>query len=826
MASMGWLVLESKSGKRTRGKQVEIPATGTLLCGRSNQADLILAETAVSRRHAIFFHEGGSDWVRDAGSTNGTLLNGEPLVDPCRLRDGDQVQVGVVKLAYREFVSRPPGRPVYRGSVPSKSDSAADLLLSDTPRWRGVTLVGRGGMGEVYRAHDKDLGEDVAIKRLRQRPGRDQRLLERLHAREAALGRTIEHPNVVRVLEEGVIDDDPLLLMEWIEGKDLSVRSAELSLLEKLEVLRQTALGLDAAHRAGIVHADLKPANLLLSQDRGATDRREENLEILERPSLESESSPDDALEREIAERIGLPDRPDLENLPFVGREGELAYFEEIIKEIRHGGKRWVLLYGERGVGRHRLVQEVQRLAAEQGDLIKVESPAEWGPPPADFEGVWVTPLPPFFPEDQDLEREAQRARSLGEVRELFLKPLLRGQALRLVERICRDRVSARQFVDAIDREISSHPALLAEALESSFDRGAWCASGGGYRVDPTELRPDERAVAETMSERLRAEEKGIRDLLISLSPIAGALDFDAIREIVDFDSASLYYLLGHSEQSGYLVRCGDRELGFANDLFRRSLDRSLSDSARRKIVRRALPVLEKKLSSGDSSSRLFLCAAELARSDGRLPDSFRWSLSAALLARQSYDRTTFFSAIDGARECYRDSMQMNKQRIMKAAGEEILGPGGGGLNGLDRLRQLPMPVVVKIADFGIARRIDREEGTAAIEELPWGTPRYMSPEQAKGLPMGTSSDIYSLGLVARELLEGRHPLGSRKGREAIRAIIKGLGAPQLDDLNEHDERLNRLFEEMLADDASRRPTAQEVADRIQRLQIQVALDR
>lgn len=823
---MGWLVLESKSGKRTRGKQVEIPTTGTLLCGRSNQADLILPETAVSRRHAIFFHEGGSDWVRDAGSTNGTLLNGERLVDPCRLRDGDHVQVGVVQLAYREFVSRPPGRPVYRGRAQSKTGTSSDRLLSDTPRWRGVTLVGRGGMGEVYRAHDRDLGEDVAIKRLRQRPGRDQRLLERLHAREAALGRTIDHPNVVRVLEEGVIDDDPLLLMEWIEGKDLSVRSAELSLLEKLEVIRQTALGLEAAHRAGIVHADLKPANLLLSQDPGATDRRQENLEILERPVLEPETRADDALEREIAERIGLPDRPDLENLPFVGREGELAYFEEIIEEIRHGGRRWVLLYGERGVGRHRLVEEVQRLTAENEDSILVESPAEWGPPPSDFEGVWVTPLPPFFPEDKDLEREAQRARSLGEVRELFLKPLLRGQALRLVERICRDRVSARVFVDAIDREVSSHPALLAGALKSSFDRGSWRASGGGYRIDPTDLHPDERAVAATMGERLRAEEKGIRDLLKTMSPIAGALDFDAIREIVEFDSASLYYLLGHSEKAGYLVRCGDRELGFANDLFRRSLERSLSDAARKKIVRRTLPVLKRKLSGGDSSSQLFFCAAELARSDGRLPDAFRWSLSAALLARQAYDRMAFFSAIDGARECYRESLQGNKQRILKATGEEILGLGGGGINGLDRLRQLPITVSVKIADFGIARRIDRDEGTVAIEELPWGTPRYMSPEQARGLPMGPPSDIYSLGLVARELLEGEHPLGTRKGKEAIRAITEGLGTPQEDDLKEHDDRLSELFREMLADDASHRPSAQEVADRIQRTQVHVALDR
>ena len=205
---MGWLVLEGKGGDRSLAKQVEIPAAGTLLCGRSSQADLMLSATAVSRRHAIFFRESDRDWVRDAGSTNGTLLNGTRIDEPRPLADGDRVEVGVVLLVYREFVAAPPSRAPRGEAAPPTGG-----LLEDTRRWRDVTLIGRGGMGEVYRAEDRDLETRVAIKRLRRRSGGDPRLLERLHAREAALGRTIEHPNVVRVLEDSVVGDDPVLLL-------------------------------------------------------------------------------------------------------------------------------------------------------------------------------------------------------------------------------------------------------------------------------------------------------------------------------------------------------------------------------------------------------------------------------------------------------------------------------------------------------------------------------------------------------------------------------------------------------------------------------------
>ena len=845
MVSMGWLVLESKSGDRSRGKQVEIPVAGTLLCGRSSQADLRLSATAVSRRHTIFFHEGEKDWVRDAGSTNGTLLNGIRLDEPASLRDGDKVQVGVVELIYREFVARPGDRsafsagraanPPHPSAAPSPQDATAGArsdfapgFLTDTPRWRDVTLIGRGGMGEVYRARDRDLAALVAIKRLRRRAGGDMQLLERLHAREAALGRTIEHPNVVGVLEEGVFHDDPILLLEWVEGKDLAIRAEKLTFLEKLEVLRQTALGLDAAHRASIVHADLKPANLLLCSAESMNSVRKENLSILESPDDESAvEGPDAALEREIAERIGLPERPDLERLPFVGRDSELTYLAGIREEVREGGLRWVLLFGERGVGRHRLVEEAKNHAHEAGSPVTIATPDDWGPPPEGFQGVWITPLPPFLPDDPEFRRRVDHARSEGQIRELFLKPFLRGQAIRLVEAVCHDRASARAFIEAVGREVTAHPALLREAIIAAFDRGAWRPSGGGYRLDVDALELDERAIAEQLTERFRGEEKGVRDLLGRLALVAGPLDFDAIGEITGFDSATLYYLLGHAESAGYLGRTDPQRLRFTNQRFRRSLEPLLTAAERKRCVKKALTVLADRLEEPSATTELFLGAAELARAEGSKVEAYRWSVRAALLARQGYQRVDFYSAVDNARECYRESQEGAERKALQSAGEELLGPGGRGLDGLDRLRSLPIEVSVKIADFGIARRIDSKEGAASAgkPEMPWGTPRYMSPEQGRGGSLGTSSDIFSLGIVTRELLEGAHPLGDLRGKGAVRAILEGAITPR-DGKGETERRepLNALVARMAALEGKDRPTALEVADELQRLQIRAAL--
>ena len=133
-------------------------------------------------------------------------------------------------------------------------------------RYRIVALLGRGGMGEVYRAEDLKLTQVVAIKFLPTSFSQDASILERFHS-EVRVARQISHPNVCRVFDIGDADGLPFLTMEYVDGEDLSSlvrRIGKLPQDKAAELSRQICAGLAAAHDRGIVHRDLKPSNLML----------------------------------------------------------------------------------------------------------------------------------------------------------------------------------------------------------------------------------------------------------------------------------------------------------------------------------------------------------------------------------------------------------------------------------------------------------------------------------------------------------------------------------------------------------------------------------
>ena len=131
-----------------------------------------------------------------------------------------------------------------------------------------VEALGAGGMGEVYRARDSKLGRDVAVKVLRADVAGDRERLARF-AREARVLAALNHPNIAHVLELHDDTDSPALVMELVEGATLARRldAGPLPLEEALEIARQIAEALEAAHERHIIHRDLKPANIKVRPD-------------------------------------------------------------------------------------------------------------------------------------------------------------------------------------------------------------------------------------------------------------------------------------------------------------------------------------------------------------------------------------------------------------------------------------------------------------------------------------------------------------------------------------------------------------------------------
>ncbi|MGI8732372.1 MAG: protein kinase domain-containing protein [Pyrinomonadaceae bacterium] len=139
-------------------------------------------------------------------------------------------------------------------------------------RYRIVGLLGKGGMGEVYRADDLKLGQPVALKFLPEHLLSDGAALARFH-REVRVARQVSHKNVCRVYDIGETDGRLFLSMEYIKGEELSSlfrRIGRLPVDKAVQLARQVCAGLAAAHDVGVLHRDLKPANVMIDGDGNA----------------------------------------------------------------------------------------------------------------------------------------------------------------------------------------------------------------------------------------------------------------------------------------------------------------------------------------------------------------------------------------------------------------------------------------------------------------------------------------------------------------------------------------------------------------------------
>jgi len=189
---------------------------------------------------------------------------GAPISSPSQMPTGMATSAPAPKAGVGVSpIASPVGRLISSDSIPVGGFTPG-MVLAD--RYRIIGLLGRGGMGEVYRADDLKLGQPVALKFLPKALADDPVRRERFYA-EVRIARQVSHPNICRVYDIGELDGRHFLTMEYVDGEDLASLLKRIGHLpgdKALEVARQLCAGLAAAHDKGVLHRDLKPANVMI----------------------------------------------------------------------------------------------------------------------------------------------------------------------------------------------------------------------------------------------------------------------------------------------------------------------------------------------------------------------------------------------------------------------------------------------------------------------------------------------------------------------------------------------------------------------------------
>ena len=229
------------------------PDRDVFILGRSPRCNIVLSDLKASRQHARLEREDESLFLVDLGSHNGTIVDGKRVTERVELAAGMRVQIGETVMLLSEAA------PASEGILAGRR-LGGYLLLS---------RVGGGGMGEVYRATQLALGRAVAVKVLTQELSRDAEFIERFMTEARSAGK-LTHPNVVQVHDVGEEGELFYYVMEHLGGgsvQDLVSGGRKLPVSRSIEIVLGAALALEYAEHVGIVHCDVKPDNLMLTED-------------------------------------------------------------------------------------------------------------------------------------------------------------------------------------------------------------------------------------------------------------------------------------------------------------------------------------------------------------------------------------------------------------------------------------------------------------------------------------------------------------------------------------------------------------------------------
>lgn len=223
---------------------------GRVQKNKSRQAGVALSDPRVSRDHALIYGQSGGFVLKDLGSTNGTFLNNRKVNGEVYLKNGDLIRIGMHWISFRDE------------SVNDDFETLDDFEI--------IEKIGAGGMADVYRARQKSLDRIVAVKVLPKALLAEEKSLAELFLNEARALARLDHPNVIKMLDFQSTGQATYFVTEYVDAPSLADALARrrFDVLDALDVMRQIGEGLKAAHRAGVIHLDLKPGNIILSENR------------------------------------------------------------------------------------------------------------------------------------------------------------------------------------------------------------------------------------------------------------------------------------------------------------------------------------------------------------------------------------------------------------------------------------------------------------------------------------------------------------------------------------------------------------------------------
>ena len=247
---MARIIIENGPDK---GKEVPLRSGATLLIGRDAQAGLSVPDERMSGSHFRIVAIEDECRVEDAGSQEGTFLNDQRLTEPARLAPGDKILAGETVFTFLEN-----GGAERRGLV---GKAIGGYQINER--------IGRGGMGTVYRATQLSLSREVALKVLSSSLTQDPTFVDRF-LREARAAGQLNHPHIVQVYDVGKDKDLYFYSMEFISKgsvQDRLNRDGRLPVEDALRVIQDASRGLQYAEKKGVVHRDIKPDNLMITED-------------------------------------------------------------------------------------------------------------------------------------------------------------------------------------------------------------------------------------------------------------------------------------------------------------------------------------------------------------------------------------------------------------------------------------------------------------------------------------------------------------------------------------------------------------------------------